>query len=325
VAGQTILLAEREMITVNSNEQRLQMGSPRADAQIETISTVAFSPTEVVRRRFETWPGLKVETVELMRRTSFEYRFRAPCHLLIAAEVGEREGGETLLEGLPRSELRTFTNKLTFVPAGHDFVGSQTPRALTRIICVYIDPQGPLVDPELRFGEMELRPRLFFDDRSLWESALRLKHQVQDRNLMHRQYGEALGVLLAHDLVRINSNSNPVSAPADRGGLAGWQQKRLAEYIEEHVSNDIPLATLAQLVQLSPYHLCRSFKRSFGMPPRKYHAIRRIERAKQLLATRELSITTIALEVGFGETSTFTAAFHRLTGQAPSRYRRHLD
>jgi AraC family transcriptional regulator len=107
--------------------------------------------------------------------------------------------------------------------------------------------------------------------------------------------------------------------------LAAWQQRRLAEYIEEHVSDDIPLAALAQLVQLSPYHLCRSFKRSFGVPPRKYHATRRIERAKQLLAKRELSITAIALAVGFSETSTFTAAFHRLTGQAPSRYRRDLD
>ena len=196
---------------------------------------------------------------------------------------------------------------------------------MARTIYLYIDPQGPLTDPGLRFSEIEFKPRLFFYDRNLWETALKLKVQVENRNSMHRQYGEALGVLLAHDLVRINGNADPLSTPADRGGLAGWQQRRLAEYIEEHVSDDISLATLAQLVQLSPYHLCRSFKRSFGMPPLKYHATRRIERAKQLLAERELPITTIALAVGFSETSTFTAAFHRLTGQAPSRYRRDLD
>jgi AraC family transcriptional regulator len=54
-------------------------------------------------------------------------------------------------------------------------------------------------------------------------------------------------------------------------------------------------------------------------------ASRRIERAKQLLAKRELTVTTIALDVGFSETSTFTAAFHRLAGQTPSHYRRNLD
>src|SRR6202011_613950 len=77
--------------------------------------------------------------------------------------------------------------------------------------------------------------------------------------------------------------------------------------------------------RLSPYHFCRSFKHSFGMPPHRYHANRRIEQAKRLLANRELSVTAIALDVGFSETSTFTAAFHRLTGQTPSGYRRNLD
>jgi AraC family transcriptional regulator len=99
----------------------------------------------------------------------------------------------------------------------------------------------------------------------------------------------------------------------------------VAAYIEEHVAENIPLATLAELVRLSPYHFCRSFKRSFGMPPHRYHANRRIERAKQLLTNRELSVTRVALDVGFSETSTFSAAFHKLTGQAPSRYRRNLD
>ncbi|WP_426439244.1 helix-turn-helix domain-containing protein [Bradyrhizobium genosp. P] len=99
----------------------------------------------------------------------------------------------------------------------------------------------------------------------------------------------------------------------------------MAAYIEEHATDDIPLATLAELARLSPWHFSRSFKQSFGVPPHKYHANRRIERAKQLLAIRELSVTAIALEVGFSETSTFTAAFHRLTGQTPSKYRRNIN
>jgi AraC-like DNA-binding protein len=140
---------------------------------------------------------------------------------------------------------------------------------------------------------------------------------------MPRQYGEVLGIALTHELVRINSDA-ALRGRASRGGLACWQQKRVAAFIEEHVADDIPLATLAELARLSPYHFCRSFKESFGMPPHRYHASRRIERAKQLLANRELSITTIALDVGFSDTSTFTAAFHRLTDQTPSRYRRNL-
>ncbi len=266
---------------------------------LESRSLVDISPSGIVRRHSAAWSGLHVETVQVMRHTPFEYSFRAPCHLLIATELGERYDGETVVEGLPRSTLRDCTHKLTFV-------------------------REPLADPALRFGEIEFKPRLFFYDRDLRETALKFKSQVENPGSMPRLYAEALGIVLTHELVRINSGAAR-REPANRGGLAAWQQKRVAAYIEEHVANDIPLATLAELVQLSPYHFCRSFKSSFGIPPHRYHANRRIERAKQLLANRELSVTTIALDVGFGDTSRFSAAFHRLTGQTPSRYRRNLD
>jgi AraC family transcriptional regulator len=293
------------------------------NADSEARSIVDYSPSEIVRRHSAAWSGLEVETVQVVRHTPFEYGFRAPCHLLIAAELAERYEGETFVEGLPRSTLRNFTRKLTFVPAGHDFRGSQTPRTLTRATYFYIDPRGPLADPSLRFGEIEFKPRLFFYDRALWETALKLKSLVENPGSMNRQYAEALGIVLTHELVRINGEGT-LRGPVSRGGLACWQQKQVAAYIEEHVADDIPLATLAGLARLSPYHFSRSFKRSFGMPPHRYHASRRIERAKQLLADRKRSVTAIALEIGFSETSTFTAAFHRLTGQTPSRYRRSL-
>src|ERR1700720_2578028 len=267
---------------------------------LEARSIVDFSPSEIVRRHSATWSGLHVETVHVMRHAPFEYGFRAPCHLLIAAELAERYDGESFIEGLPRSTLRNFTHKLTFVPAGHDFRGSQKPRALTRTTYFYIDPDGPLADPALRFDEIEFKPRLFFYDRDLWETALKLKSLVENPGSMHRQYAEALGIVLTHELVRINGDAVR-RRPVSRGGLAHWQQKRVAAYIEEHIADNIPLAAMAELVRLSPYHFCRSFKGSFGIPPHRYHALRRIERAKQLLANRELPITTIALDIGFSD------------------------
>lgn len=318
-------MTEREIVMANFAELQQCHVEPATERPKESGSIVAFSPSETVRREFGSWPGVRVETVQALKLSPFEYRFRAPCHLLIAAELAERDGGETFVEGLPRSTQRIFTRKLTFVPAGHDFRGSQQPRALTRIACFYIDPDGPLADPALRFSEIEFRPRLFFHDRDLWETAIKFKFQIERRGLMHRQYGEALSILLAHELVRFNGNARRGGGPFDRGGLAGWQQRRVTEYIEEHLAEDIGLATLAELAQLSPYHFCRSFKRSFGIPPHRYHAVRRIERAKLLLANRDMSITAIAMALGFSETSTFTTAFHRLAGQRPSSYRHQLN
>ena len=81
---------------------------------------------------------------------------------------------------------------------------------------------------------------------------------------------------------------------------------------------------LADLVRLSPYHFLRSFKRSFGEPPHRHWKGRRIERAKALLANPRASITEVALDVGFSATGAFSAAFHRITGQTPTDYRRSL-
>src|ERR1700682_1353687 len=185
---------------------------------IESRSLVDISPPEIVRRHSKAWSGLYVETVQATRHTPFEYGFRAPCHLLIAAELAERYDGETFVEGLPRSTLRDFTQKLTFVPAGYDFRGSQWPRVLARTTYFYIDPRGPLADPALRFAEIEFKPRLFFFDRDLWETALKLKAQAENSGSMHRQYAEALGVVLTHELVRINGDGARRGA-VSRGGL----------------------------------------------------------------------------------------------------------
>jgi AraC family transcriptional regulator len=116
-----------------------------------------------------------------------------------------------------------------------------------------------------------------------------------------------------------------INLPSARGRLAGWQQKRVIDFMEEHLTEDISLSALADLVRLSSYHSLRCFKHDFGEPPHRYWAARRIERAKALLANPSASISEIALDVGFSATSAFSAAFRRMTGQTPTDYRRSLE
>jgi AraC family transcriptional regulator len=97
------------------------------------------------------------------------------------------------------------------------------------------------------------------------------------------------------------------------------------DFIEEHLSDDVSLDVLADLARFSPYHFLRSFKQSFGEPPYRYWTGRRIERAKALLANPRTPVTEIARYVGFHGTSAFSAAFHRVTGQTPTDYRRDLE
>ena len=130
-----------------------------------------------------------------------------------------------------------------------------------------------------------------------------------------------LGVLPIHGQVILDGAVGLQRATA-RGGLAGWQRKRVLEFIEEHLSETISLSALSAIVHLSPYHFARVFKQALGMAPHRYHMNRRIERAKVLLADR--SVTEVALAVGYAETSSFSSGFRRVTGMTPTEFRRAL-
>jgi AraC family transcriptional regulator len=296
---------------------------PSSDVAGLFSPVVQFAPPDIARRHIAAWNGLQTDAVEVVRREPFEYGFRSSRHLLIMCERGERDDGETVVEGLPKSTLHELSRRLSFVPAGHRFSGWQKPRTLARVTYFYIDPRGPLLDPELQFAETEFKPRLYFFDKDLWETAQKLKAQAGASEPGERQYAEALSIVLAHELLRLN-NGAVAAEQRVRGGLAGWQEKRVGQYIEEHLTEDMSLATLADLVRLSPYHFVRAFKQSFGLPPHRYMSRLRMEHAKALLANPDMSVTQVGVNLGFSETSSFTTTFRKHIGLTPTAYRRGL-
>jgi AraC family transcriptional regulator len=130
--------------------------------------------------------------------------------------------------------------------------------------------------------------------------------------------------VLMHELLRLERTAPATTRPL-RGGLPVWQQKRIIEFVEEHLAEEISLADLAELVDLSLYHFARAFTQSFGVPPHRYHMAQRIERARSLLEKPALSVTQIGIQIGFREASSFTKAFRRFTGLTPTEYRRHRE
>jgi AraC family transcriptional regulator len=303
---------------INGRARRL----PDSDVGHVNGHALEISPADVVSRRASAWDGIKVEVVQSVTHDQVEFRFRAPCHLLLVYEEGVRDEGGTVVDGLPPSTLRTLRRKLTFVPAGHEYREWQRPRVRSRIICFYFDPAKLPIHSDASPTAVSLAPRLFFENNMLWDTAVKLAIAMED-GCESERYCEALGVVVAHELLRMHVNLRRRRPPA-RGSLAVWQQRIVAAYIEEHLAEPIPLNVLAKLVHLSPYYFCRAFKQSFGIPPHRYHIKRRIERAKTLLAAPVSSVTDIALQLGFSETSSFSAAFRHTTGTTPTEYRRTL-
>ena len=140
---------------------------------------------------------------------------------------------------------------------------------------------------------------------------------------MPRREGEAIDARSAYpDIMRGQRPFRP--RHLSRGGLSDWRRKKVITFIENHLADEVRLAVLADLVDLSPSHFAHAFKKTFGVPPHRYHLQRRMERAKTLLAEPESTVTVVALEVGFAETSSFSTAFRKTTGIAPSEYRRSI-
>lgn len=266
---------------------------------------------------------MAVEIVQVNRRCRVDYRYHAPAPMLVFHERGVRHDGCTVIEGLPKSTLQDCSRKLVFVPAGRKYHDWHEPRTLARAIYFYFNPSQFAAGPDLEHWRLVPAPQLFFEDSALTETALKLATLIESGGSDHWRYLEALGVVLAHELVRINIGRHGAQAP-NNGGLAAWQRRKAIAYIEEHLAEPISLEVLAGLVRLSPCYFCRAFRRSFGTPPQRYQLGERIERAKTLLAKHAASVTDVGLTVGYNDASSFCTAFRRVTGVTPSAYRRNL-
>jgi AraC-like DNA-binding protein len=106
--------------------------------------------------------------------------------------------------------------------------------------------------------------------------------------------------------------------PAARGdgGLGRARLRLVFDWIEAHLGEQITIGRLAALAALSHAHFIRSFKRSVGVPPHRYVRSRRLERARELLASGA-SVAVAAHSSGFLSLSQFRKAFFFQFGYFP--------
>jgi AraC family transcriptional regulator len=89
---------------------------------------------------------------------------------------------------------------------------------------------------------------------------MKLEHLIEHPSLGDQCYFDALGI--AYQLLRLHCGELSSQSPM-QGGLAPWQQRIAADYIDQHLPQRIMLSTVAHLVRQSPFHFCRAFKESF--------------------------------------------------------------
>ncbi len=95
--------------------------------------------------------------------------------------------------------------------------------------------------------------------------------------------------------------------------------QRVARYIEENYTENVPLRDLAQLAALSPCTLVNLFRREVGIPPHQYLCHVRILEAMALLRSGA-SPAAAAIDAGFFDQSHLTRHFKRVCGMTPGQY-----
>ena len=95
--------------------------------------------------------------------------------------------------------------------------------------------------------------------------------------------------------------------------------KKAREYLDANFTEQISLNELAQVAQLSKYHLCRTFHETIGVSPHVYQNHLRLNQAKKLLVQKR-SLADVAYELGFYDQSHFGRYFKSFSGVTPRMY-----
>ncbi len=93
------------------------------------------------------------------------------------------------------------------------------------------------------------------------------------------------------------------------------------EYIRQNFRKDLALEDVAQAVGISPYYFSKLFKEEAGMNFTEYLTGLRIEKARQLLLKRELSIKQVCVDSGYSDPNYFSRVFKKWTGLTPTEFR----
>ena len=132
---------------------------------------------------------------------------------------------------------------------------------------------------------------------------------------------EALRAAIVLHLARVVTSEAPKPRPPKGNRLDDSQLRRLDALIEERLGRTITVESLANHIGLSESHLSRCIRTTLGLSPHSYVVSKRLERAKQLLAETNQSISQISDDTGFSDQSHLTRAFRAHCGTTPRKYR----
>ncbi len=174
-------------------------------------------------------------------------------------------------------------------------------------------------------GRVEILDRFEARDATVERILLSLLPELETEGLGGELYAQSLATALSVHLLREHSSLGERSRrrmdrPPGRG-LPPRSLRLVMDHVEARLAEDLSLSELAAVVNISPRHFLRLFKRSTGISPHRYVIRRRVERAKVLLSGSDTPLWQVAEACGFAHQQHLSTHFKRLVGVSPGRYR----
>lgn len=119
----------------------------------------------------------------------------------------------------------------------------------------------------------------------------------------------------------LGNATGQVRAPMRQDERRVTEALRVIELRAEDLEPGLSMTELASEVGMSPFHFLRMFRQIVGMTPYQFVLHTRLHRAAVRLRRSREAVSSIALEAGFGDLSTFNRRFRRVMGLSPSAYR----
>jgi AraC-like DNA-binding protein len=94
------------------------------------------------------------------------------------------------------------------------------------------------------------------------------------------------------------------------------------DLMDRRFADELDLSQMAAEAGFSKFHFARAFKDAYGETPANYLTRRRVERAKDLLRSANLTVTEVCMLVGFSSLGSFSTRFSELVGLSPSAFQR---
>ncbi|MCV3215326.1 AraC family transcriptional regulator [Plectonema radiosum NIES-515] len=186
------------------------------------------------------------------------------------------------------------------------------------ILGIEADVFARTIDEAADAKDLELLPHFATPDPLIYQIGLALKSVLENNPTNSRLYAETMINALSVHLMQHYSTRKPILQQY-KDGLPKYKFKKVIDYINAHLEQDLSLTELAALVQMSPHYFSHLFKQSVGISAHQYVIRCRVERAKNYLLQGDLSIAEVAYKVGFANQSHLNRHFKRLLGITPKQ------